>query len=1136
MKKVLSYILISLIIFANLFAPFDVCFNQKNNIEIKRREAGAQIQQEWDGTVAGYKAAFNPDSKLTPTNSVYIPALTSTDVASANLALTMLVDTGVPDGSSSLNNWGHVMYDTNGILDTIRNLTGGKFGSSYRNFNTKNTFILKITETGTIKTGYIDVTNPILGGYMSKRWTDTNETGMVPRIIVDNSFNRMTPGGTDGISLFKPDTNYTIGLYYYSTIVSDWNGAPPTETGPETIPGLESNGPAYFKIAETTTITASEKNTSIGGVSMQTKQVGVGSDPSAMPACGISLFSVGEEATIGGCAAQLIYYVIFVPSSYLFAFAGVFFDYTFAYSVQDSSYKSSFVVQGWGLIRDFCNLFFIFVLLYIAIGTILSLHSVKTKETIVNVVIIGLFINFSLFATEVIIDASNIMARVFYNSNAIVIVKGSNTSASGVISDVGPDGVLPLSAALVSKVNPQNIIMQSRKVGDIADSTGKLSGDKKTLGVGTFIMITLLAFGVNLVGIIVFASVGLIFIARVIGLWLAMIMSPLAFFTYILPEQMSGWKMVGWKNWWPETLKLAFLAPVFIFFLYIILKFLELNLISDPMSKNGLSFLLASIIPFAFIMVLLMKAKSIATDMSGEIGQQITSKLAMAGGLALGAATGGAAMLGRVGLGQLGEKISKSKFVKENGRFGRMVGDVGKWSAKSTFDVRNTKAGAAFSKQTGMDLGKAKEGGYTKYKSDLEKRKEERGKSLEVGEDEHEMHELHKSEEELQSVKNLASEIVTVLDARITTATTEATNKSRAATNAEAYAKSVNSDPNATEEEKKAASEKAVEARKEALEADKNVTNLTAEKKAVREGSYNEKEGKFNTSNGNITEAEANKVDELVVKAAAAQATATASGEKAANAITYVQSGQHIADAAQTRKQAEDDATTAKIAAINKAEDDTKTAIEKAESDKTNAIINANKQATEAVANLSTIKSSFGVNSPEVLAATKAADDAKTHADELIKNAEKARGKAEAKAIQDEKDAKDKATKIKNDSLLAATEAEKVALASAVEARIAAIDKATTDQATATATGSAAAIAMEGKAKALASGGYGKSMNKLETEIIPEQKRKISKINSARKNAYADELEKRYFNKKINKHASHNIRMNSEIKSEVKGH
>ena len=464
---------------------------------------------------------------------------------------------------------------------------------------------------------------------------------------------------------------------------------------------------------------AKDDTTVIKGKTLTTQNAQFGG---GLPSCGIDVgVDIGiPDGTVSGCLAQILYYGLFVPTSYLFALSGTFFDNTFSYSVQSSSYKSSFVVQGWGLVRDFCNMFFIFIMLYIAISTILNLHGFNTKSTIINVIVIGLFINFSLFATQVIIDSSNIMARVFYNSDAIKITEKGIDGATNVVSAIGPDGIIPLSAALVNKVNPQNIIINSAKVGQISDLGGKSTS--VDLGAGTFILITLLAVGINIVGFVIFLSIGLVFVVRVVGLWIAMILSPLAFFTYILPEQMAGWKMVGWKNWWPETLKMAFMAPIFIFFLYIILKFLELDLISNSSGKTGIPFVISTMIPFAFIMVLMMKAKKIAVDMSGEMGNAVSKIGGVASGLVLGGAVGLGATAMRKTIGGLGSKIANSKTVaswENKGYFGaRSLRNIGTKASTGSFDIRNTKAGALAGSSLGADLGKGEVGGYKKAEAD----------------------------------------------------------------------------------------------------------------------------------------------------------------------------------------------------------------------------------------------------------------------------------------------------------------------------------------------------------------------------------------------------------------------------------
>lgn len=391
-----------------------------------------------------------------------------------------------------------------------------------------------------------------------------------------------------------------------------------------------------------------------------------------MPGCNIF-----RPSTYAGCIGQILYKLVFRPSSALFAITGKLLDVSIGYSVKDTSYRSMFVVEGWRLIKDLCNMFFIFVLLYIAFGTILNLNSVKTKEMIINVVIIGLLINFSLFATQFIIDASNILTRVFYNESALVVgEKGLNNK---VVSKTGNFGEIRLSEAIVTKIGPQKLITDAGKVGmSTNDGDETYKTDNGPVTAGTFILVVILASMVNIVGIIVFLSVSLIFIARVIGLWLAMIFAPIAFFSYIVP-QMQGWEMVGWKKWWPDTIKMAFLAPVFLFFMYLIIKFLDIMGIAvfDANNKEGMDFVVAIMVPFALVMVLMWKAKSIATDMSGKMGQSITNGMKAVGGIALGGAALGTALLGRKTIGSVSKYVQNDAARKKDAT---TFGDYKNWS------------------------------------------------------------------------------------------------------------------------------------------------------------------------------------------------------------------------------------------------------------------------------------------------------------------------------------------------------------------------------------------------------------------------------------------------------------------------
>ncbi len=792
MKKVLSYILISLIIFANLFAPISVGLGEKNNIKITKNEARAAGEVVYIGassdtdTSVGINGGFFTTEKL-PSVLAYYNIGSGNPITTTNGA-TFMASEGTLSDITTKDAQGNILYKyTFGTTIRQRDLSS----NSNLTFTTGNTY-------------YVEA--------------------QIKKLATDTTF--IATSATESFVLGTPST------YGYLYMPAD-KIAQTDIYNNGIIQGL-SQQEAQRLVRSTTQQQIDAKNAAQGG----------------LPSCGVVFGS------ISGCVAQIIYYLLFVPTSYLFALSGAFFDNTFSYSVQSSSYQSSFVVQGWGLVRDFCNMFFIFIMLYIAISTILNIHNFNTKSTIINVIVIGLFINFSLFATQVIIDSSNIMARVFYNADTIKVTEKGVDGATNVISAIGPDGIIPLSAALVNKVNPQNIIIHSDKVGDIPDKTGK--GTSIGVNNSSFMLITLLATGINIVGFVIFLSVGLIFVVRVVGLWVAMIISPLAFFTYILPEQMAGWKMVGWKNWWPETLKLAFLAPIFIFFLYLILKFLELDLVSSSQGTTGIPFVIATIIPFAFIMVLMMKAKKIAVDMSGEIGAAASKMGAAAGGLALGAATGGAAFAMRNTIGRAGNAIADSDRLKAAadkkgiaGFAARSLRSFGKGAGGATFDARNTQAGALAGSNLGVKLGKAKEGGFKKDKEDKIKKDVARAKDLELGPDSELVKDKRKKDIQLKEIQRKHGPDLDKLDKDLTGAR-QASTDANAALAADPKDKK-------KQEAAKLASEKVTEinAKKayiknggEIMEDEKdNNGNVVMENgKAKQKGT-----GKFYTDNGKIT-------------------------------------------------------------------------------------------------------------------------------------------------------------------------------------------------------------------------------------------------------------------------------------------
>src|SRR3990167_4837671 len=111
----------------------------------------------------------------------------------------------------------------------------------------------------------------------------------------------------------------------------------------------------------------------------------------------------------------MAYWGMYVFPSFILALVAYFFNILIGVTVNSTFLDSSFVSKAWGVVRDLSNIFFILILLYIAVKIILDLGGSEAKKMIAKVIIIALLINFSMFFTHVVIDSSNILALVFYN-------------------------------------------------------------------------------------------------------------------------------------------------------------------------------------------------------------------------------------------------------------------------------------------------------------------------------------------------------------------------------------------------------------------------------------------------------------------------------------------------------------------------------------------------------------------------------------------------------------------------------------------------------------------------------------------------------------------------------------------------
>jgi hypothetical protein len=417
---------------------------------------------------------------------------------------------------------------------------------------------------------------------------------------------------------------------------------------------------------------------------------------------------------------------------FLSTVAGLVFDFSIWYSLQSGTYTKfdgqvgdeGLVVTGWKLVRDFTNLVFIFALFVIAFTLILNLDEradgspfgLDPKRTIARVIIMALLVNFSFFIGRTVIDITNLFGLTFYNRiSAAPIVNDASSGLSGSLGGQTTGdpatfyknflGIRSLSTNIIGQVNPQQLMLDTGQI----KSSGWII---KSYDLGVYVLLyflTILSFFFNLFLVYIFGSIALLFFARTIGLYLGVIVSPIAFVSWTIPA-LQKMNFIGFDDWAKQFFGLAFMAPVFLFFLYIIIQFFNVSAVGG--GSGYLAIGAEIVVKIGIIGALLIYARKIAKDLSGKIGEAAGSVIAGVvgaaaigvGGFAAGAAAGegffgriagGATNVARMGGNYVKQKAISATNTAANAALGEDRADAlrSRWGVLKNFDK---KPGAAF--------------------------------------------------------------------------------------------------------------------------------------------------------------------------------------------------------------------------------------------------------------------------------------------------------------------------------------------------------------------------------------------------------------------------------------------------------
>jgi len=187
------------------------------------------------------------------------------------------------------------------------------------------------------------------------------------------------------------------------------------------------------------------------------------------------------------------------------------------------------VTRGWEIVRDVMNMFFVIVLLAIAVGTILQQEKYHYSKTLPKFIIAAIMINFSKTIAGIFIDFANVVMLTF--TGAIENTAGGNFLAITGLHEFQQYVAQPGTA---------------------------------TVGVWEVLVSLVILLAFTVIALIVVVVMLFILIFRIVALWFLVVLSPAAFFLSALPDD-KGYA----KKWWDQFVNYLIVGPIMLFFLWL---------------------------------------------------------------------------------------------------------------------------------------------------------------------------------------------------------------------------------------------------------------------------------------------------------------------------------------------------------------------------------------------------------------------------------------------------------------------------------------------------------------------------------------------------------------------------------------
>ena len=386
-----------------------------------------------------------------------------------------------------------------------------------------------------------------------------------------------------------------------------------------------------------------------------------------------------------GIIAALLAIIEFVLRQLLY-YLGVGLDNVLRWNIEIAPAAWNVVQLGWTTLRDMANAFFILIVLWIAFTIIFGFDRLGGKRLLVRVILMALLINFSLVLVATVFGFANVMANVFYQkfpAQETTLADGTKLKQPAVSQYIKnalqvdtlftpPDPQKAQAAALAQqRAGERQVALRGESakfayaqalgveqaqgvffipflvvlgvsasasaLWSLGAGIGILPSDIHTLAM-QLAMIDIFLF----IAVAIYAVIIVMLIARIVAELFLSIISPAAFFLYVIP---GGYGEAYFKKWLTALLRWAFFAPAFFFLFYLSLyilgdgyqQLLEASGGNQINAAASLPHFLTYLLSLGFMLASVIIARKIAGS-SADVVMNLGKKAA---GLGMAAATGG---------------------------------------------------------------------------------------------------------------------------------------------------------------------------------------------------------------------------------------------------------------------------------------------------------------------------------------------------------------------------------------------------------------------------------------------------------------------------------------------------------------